>query len=109
MLSKSELITEELKNNFKSLHYIYNEIKDENTESIKETVLNSFSQYLFKLRKGIINPEKLKISIDNVPDIKEFLKYASFSHPLLGRCKVLNRREKEVILKNKSSLIKVII
>lgn len=107
MLSKAELITDELINNFKSLHYIYNKIKIENKEAGGETVLNSFSQYLLKLRKGIISPEKLKISMDDIPEIKEFLKYASFSHPLLGRCKVLKRGEKEVILKNKSGLIKV--
>lgn len=107
MLSKSEFITDEFINNFKSLHYIYNEIKNENGDTAGETVLYSFSQYLLKLRKGIINPEKLKISMDNIPEIKECLQYSTFSHPLLGRCKVLKRCEKEVILKNKSGLIKV--
>lgn len=107
MLSKTELIADELKSNFKSLHYIYNETKNKNNDTNGETLLNSFSQYLFKLRKGIINPEKLKISMDNIPEIKEFLKYATFNHPLLGRCKVLKRGEREVIIKNKSGLIKV--
>ncbi|MGD9570059.1 MAG: hypothetical protein AB7V48_17410 [Sedimentibacter sp.] len=107
LLTQSKLINDELISEFKSLHYVYNEIKNENMEATNETVLCSFSSYLFKLRKGIINPEKLKISTDNVPEIKEFLKYTTFSHPLLGRCKVIKRGEKEVILKNKSGLIKV--
>lgn len=106
MLSKHELITDDLKKKFKSLNYIYNERK-ENSEMINETVLSSFSSYLFKLRKGIINPEKLKISQNDVPEFKEFLKRSSFSHPLLGRCTVIKRGEKEVLIRNKSGLIKV--
>ncbi len=113
IISKPELISEGLKDKFKSLHYIYNETKNEsefdnkNEEATNETVLYNFSSYLYKLRKGIINPEKLKIQTDNIPSIKEFLKYASFNHPLLGRCKILKRGEKEVIIRNKSGLIKV--
>ena len=74
---------------------------------VDETILSSFSLYLFKLRKGIINPEKLKISNNNVPDLEEFLKRSSFVHPLLGRCTVLKRGKKEVILRNRSGLMKV--
>lgn len=110
MLSKNELITDELKKKFKSLNYIYNEgtrEKKEITEITCETVLSSFSSYLYKLRKGVISPEKLKIQPCNVPELKEFLKYSAFTHPLLGKCKVLKREEKEVILKNKTGLIKV--
>ncbi|MDF2949945.1 MAG: hypothetical protein K0R07_1991, partial [Sedimentibacter sp.] len=108
MLSKSELFTDNLKSEFNSLHYIYNEVKHEILiADANETVIDSFSLYLFKLRKGLISPEKLKISMDNMPDIKEFLNYATFNHPLLGKCKVLKRGEKEIILKNKSGLIRV--
>ncbi len=112
MLSAHELMTDDLKEKFKSLKFIYNEGK-ENTERkdyseiINETVLSSFSSYLFKLRKGIINPEKLRISQNNVPEFAEFLKRSSFSHPLLGRCTVIKRGQKEIILRNKSGLIKV--
>lgn len=109
LISKAEIISDEMKKNYKSLHYIYNETKNEKEEVVTESVLWNFSQYLFKLRKGIISPEKLKKSIENIPDIKEFLKYPTFNHPLLGRCKVLKRGGKEVILKNKSGLIKVIV
>lgn len=113
MLSKNELITDELKKKFKSLNYIYNEGTVEKTEITEitektcETVLSSFSSYLYKLRKGVISPEKLKIQPCNIPEIKEFLKYSAFTHPLLGKCKVIKREEKEVILKNKTGIIKV--
>lgn len=106
ILSKNELITEELTTKFKSLYYILFNGKG-NSEILSETVLSSFSSYLFKLRKGIINPEKLKIQQGSMPGIKEFIKYETFNHPLLGRCKVCKRGEKEVIIRNKSGLIKV--
>lgn len=114
-LSSNEIICDELKEQYKSLSFIYNYIKNDNAEQTidpqinetsEETVLTAFSQYLLKLRKGLINPEKLKIQLNNIPDLKEFLKYTSFSHPLLGKCKVL-KRGNETILKNKSGLIKV--
>lgn len=106
-LSRNEFFTNELIEKYKSLNFIFNVREVENYIADNETVLSSFSLYLFKLRKGIINPEKLKIPQYNTLEIKEFLKYSSFSHPLLGRCKVIKRGEKEVILKNKSGLIKV--
>ncbi|MDD4089719.1 MAG: hypothetical protein PHP29_08520 [Tissierellia bacterium] len=74
---------------------------DNNTD-----LLNSFSIYLYKLRKGSINPEKLIIS-DKIPDIKECLKYPEFSHPLLGRCKVIQRTENEALVRSKSGLMRI--
>ena len=68
--------------------------------------ISSFSEYLYKLRKGTINPEKLKIS-DKIPDIKECLKQPLFNHPLLGRCKVIQRTENYVIVRNKSGLMRI--
>ena len=106
ILLKDELITYDLKEKYKAIKYIYSENKL-NEEMVDETILSSFSLYLFKLRKGIINPEKLKISNNNVPDLEEFLKRSSFVHPLLGRCTVLKRGKKEVILRNRSGLMKV--
>ena len=106
MLLKYEPIIDDLKEKYKVLKYIYDESKS-NEEMVDETVLSSFSLYLFKLRKGIISPEKLKISNNDVPEFREFLKHSSFVHPLLGRCVVLKRGEKEVILRNKSGLMKV--
>ncbi|HAQ39914.1 MAG TPA: hypothetical protein DCM73_03135 [Clostridiales bacterium] len=107
MLSGDEVISDDLKNKFKSLHYIYSERKEDKSEISSETVLSNFSLYLSKLRKGIIDPEKLKIPQIDIPEFRQFLKYPAFSHPLLGRCKVLKRGEKEVILRNKSGLMKV--
>ncbi len=113
ILSKSDLFTDENINKFKSLKYIlYYEIKA-NNEIVKKTVeqddsiLLNYATYLLKLRKGIINPEKLRISQEKIPEFKEFLKSSVFSHPLLGKCKVVKRTEKEVILRNKSGLMKV--
>lgn len=107
LLTKSESdLTIEIQEKFKALKYILNEGM-EKIEITGETVLSNFSLYLFKLRKGIINPERLKISQNSVHELKEFLKYSSFNHPLLGRCKVIKRGDKEVILQNKSGLIKV--
>ena len=105
ILSKSELFSEAFILKFKSLKYIFNnETKQE--EQDNETISN-YSSYLFKLRKGTIDPEKLKISKEKIPDFKEFLKNPIFSHPLLGKCKIVKRTEKEVILRNKSGLMKV--
>lgn len=108
VLSSNEIISDELNEQYKSLAFIYNDNKPKSqlNEESEETVLSNFSQYLLKLRKGLISPEKLKINLNNIPDLKEFLKYSSFNHPLLGKCKVL-KRGKETILKNKSGLIKV--
>lgn len=107
IVGNSQLITDNILNQFKSVQYIINNVTDEKKEIINETVLSNFSSYLLKLRRGIINPEKLKIQLDNIPKFKEFLRYKSFSHPLLGKCMVVKRAEKEVILKSKSGLIKV--
>lgn len=105
ILSKPELFSEDFILKFKSLKHIFNnETKSE--EQVNETISN-YSSYLFKLRKGTIDPEKLKISKEKIPDFKEFLKNPVFSHPLLGKCKIVKRTEKEVILRNKSGLMKV--
>ena len=106
---------------YKSLNYIFNIKTSENKSTINNynadnndsssmnnntDIIDSFSSYLYKLRKGTINPEKLKIS-DKIPDIKECLKQPLFTHPLLGRCKVVKRSENEIIIKNKSGLMRI--
>lgn len=106
ILLKDEPITDDLKEKYKVLKYICNERK-QNEEMVGETLLSSFSLYLVKLRRGIISPEKLKISNKDIPEFKEFLKRSSFVHPLLGKCTVLKRRERDVILRNKSGLMRV--
>ncbi|WMJ76540.1 MULTISPECIES: hypothetical protein [unclassified Sedimentibacter] len=107
MLSENKLMADELMDKFKSLQYLFNVEEKIKTETSEETVLSSFSSYLYKLRKGIINPEKLKVSHCNIPDVKELLKYSSFTHPFLGKCLVIKRGKNEVILRNKSGLMKV--
>lgn len=105
ILSKTELFSEDYILKFKSLKHIFiNETKSE--EQDNETISN-YSSYLYKLRKGTINPEKLKITNEKIPELMEFLKSPIFSHPLLGKCKIVKRTEKEVILRNKSGLMKV--
>lgn len=96
-----------LKNKYKSLNYIYKEQKTDKSEINGNTVLSSFSLYLSKLRQGVIGPERLKVPQGNIPELREFLKHSSFVHPLLGRCKIIKRGVKEVIIKNKTGIIKV--
>ncbi len=106
MLSNMELMYN-LKNKYKSLNYIYKEQKTDKSEINGNTVLSSFSLYLSKLRQGVIGPERLKVPQGNIPELREFLKHSSFVHPLLGRCKIIKRGVKEVIIKNKTGIIKV--
>lgn len=93
---------------YKSLQFIINNLYDEKSSQVgNEALLDSFSSYLLKIRKGIINPEKLRIKQGKYKDLKEFLKNEEFVHPLLGRCTVVRRSEKEIIIKNKSGLLRI--
>lgn len=108
LLTKPSFFTEEIILKYKSLQHILNKssvTKIPNKENSE--VLNNFASYLLKLRKGTVNPEKLKLNITNIPDLKEFLKSSSFIHPLLGKCITLKRSNTEIILKNKLGLLKV--
>lgn len=126
LIAKTVMFDENTIDQYKVLNYIFRNKaadndsttnKDSTTDRSKITdsnstidnkvdILDSFSSYLYKLRKGTINPEKLKIS-DKIPDIKECLKQPLFNHPLLGRCKVVKRTENEVIIRNKSGLMRI--
>ncbi len=90
-------------NRYKSIQYIFGE---PNKESSEGTLIDSYSAYLYKLRKGRIDPEKLKIP-DKMPDLKECLKKSYFNHPLLGKCKVEKRANNEVVVRNKSGLMRI--
>lgn len=105
MIAKPILFDNNFVNRFKVLNYIFEKSPEYFTENNSD-IINSFSVYLYKLRKGLISPEKLKIP-DKIPDIKECLKYSTFSHPLLGRCKVIKRTGKEAIVRNKSGLMRI--
>lgn len=105
MIAKPILFDNNFINGFKVLNYIFEKSPEHLTENNSD-IIDSFSVYLYKLRKGLISPEKLKIP-DKIPDIKECLKYSTFSHPLLGRCKVIKRTEKEAIVRNKLGLMRI--
>lgn len=117
MIAKT-ILFEDTINKYRVLNYIFEEktsadnglffaSKESGTCTENNTgILSSFSIYLNKLRKGLINPEKLMIA-DKIPDIVECLKYPAFNHPLLGRCKVVKRTENETIVRNKSGLMRI--
>lgn len=119
LISKPSIFDDKARNKYMALGYIFNKGGggDESTSHASEdnkgnedkkqiTIKDSFSSYLYKLRKGTINPEKLKIP-DKIPDIGECIKYPSFNHPLLGRCRVVNRTEGQVTISNKSGLMRI--
>jgi len=105
MIAKPILFDNNFINGFKVLNYIFEKSPEHLTENNSD-IIDSFSVYLYKLRKGLISPEKLIIP-DKIPEIKECLKYSTFSHPLLGRCKVIKKTEKEAIVRNKSGLMRI--
>lgn len=121
LFTKPMLFDDNSISKYKSLNYIFNSKTSENKNTTNNSnrdnndnsssnnntdIIDSFSSYLYKLRKGTINPEKLKIS-DKIPDLKECLKQPLFNHPLLGRCKVVKRSVNEVIIQNKSGLMRI--
>lgn len=108
MISTEKCISDDILMKFKALQHIVSNgkaVKLINKEN--EVLLNNFAAYILKLRKGTVNPEKLKYSHDLIPDFKEYLKNSSFVHPLLGKCIVMKRNSNEIILKNKLGLLKV--
>ena len=116
LISRPILFDDDTIDKYKALKYIFKKegfiydlnasVGDESDSDNNPDILSSFSVYLYKLRKGTINPEKLKIQ-DKIPDIKECLKRPLFNHPLLGRCKVVRRTEDYVIIRNKSGLMRI--
>lgn len=105
-ISRTQIFSEECILKSKTLQHIMSNVAPIEKEYNNE-ILSSYSAYLLKLRKGTISPEKLKIGDGKIPELKEFLKYSSFSHPLLGKCKIISRTEKEIIIRNKTGLMKV--
>lgn len=105
-ISRTQLYSEECILKFNTLQHIISSASPGEKE-YNDELLSSYCAYLMKLRKGTINPEKLKIGDGKIPELREFLKYSSFSHPLLGKCKIISRNEKEIILRNKTGLMKV--
>lgn len=76
------------------------------TDTNKENLLN-FSSYLYKLRKGILDPSKLKYNCNDNTDLKIYIEKENFIHPILGKCIVINRTENGAIVKTKIGNLKV--
>ncbi|HOK50022.1 MAG TPA: hypothetical protein PLM18_07610 [Sedimentibacter sp.] len=110
LLSKPVLFDDYMVNNYRVLNYIFekDDTRDSNLnhDEDKEDLIKNFSIYLYKLRKGLISPEKLIIP-DKIPDIRECLKNPAFTHPLLGRCQVLKITGNTALVRNKSGLLRI--
>jgi len=76
------------------------------SDSNKSFLVN-FSSYLFKLRKGILDPDKLRYKYNDKADLKIHVENESFLHPVLGKCTVIRRNQNETIVKTKIGNIKV--
>lgn len=72
-----------------------------------EEIINNFASYLIKLRKGIINPDKLKINLEHINSLEFYLNKNRFIHPLLGKCIVTEKTNNYFIIKTKTGIIKV--
>ncbi len=69
--------------------------------------LNNFSSYLLKLRKGIVDPSKIKMTFTNSTDYKIYIEKEIIKHPILGNCVVLSKNDKHAIVKTKTGTIRV--
>lgn len=76
------------------------------TDSNNTNLLN-LGSYLYKLRKGILDPRKIKYNPDDNIDLKIYTEKESFTHPILGKCLVIKRTENMAIVKTKTGNIKV--
>lgn len=76
------------------------------TDSNNTNLLN-LSSYLYKLRKGILDPRKIRYNSDDNIDLKIYTGKGSFTHPVLGKCLVIKRTENMVIVKTKIGNIRV--
>lgn len=108
---KNNYFSNEYSAKYKALQFIKNDNNINNSANAiyegHQEVINNFSAYLLKIRKGTLNPEKLKYKFDNVYDLKDYLNNSTFNHPLLGKCIILKKSENEIILKNKLGLLRV--
>lgn len=108
---KNNYFSNEYSSKYKALQFIKNDKRLDNSANAiyegHQEIINNFSAYLLKIRKGTLNPEKLKYKFDNVYDLKDYLNNSTFNHPLLGKCIILKKSENEIILKNKLGLLRV--
>ncbi len=92
----------------KIISYVLNEDLHNNDilENSNNNTLN-LSTYLYKLRKGLIDPRKIKYNSNDELELRNKIVQGSFSHPILGKCQVLQRTENEMIIKTKTGNIRV--
>ena len=92
----------------KIINFIINNNRDAaSVTNLNKANLLSFSSYLYKLRKGILDPNKIKYNCNEKTDLKIHLEKESFIHPVLGKCLVVKRIENGAIVKTKIGNIKV--
>lgn len=73
------------------LYSLNNNIEPDKKEST--SIYESFSDYIYKLKKGRIDPKLLYIDKYTLPDIFSFNVGDVFYHSLLNKCKVLKKEE----------------
>lgn len=89
---------------------IENLVNREKPKEFKSYFYEDMCNYLYKLRKGYINPEVLKINKYYMPDIFSFNIGDEFFHTLLNKSKVINKKENdktiEIHVETKSGVYK---
>ena len=90
----------------KIVNYILNEAPNSDKNSDNNNNLQSLSSYLYKLRKGTIDPRKIKYTSNNA-DLKPKIDQGNFTHPILGKGIVINRTDNEAIVKTKTGNIRL--
>lgn len=93
----------------KIINYVLNENTHKNviiTDS-NNNILQNLSSYLYKLRKGIIDPRKIKYNSSDNVELKPNIGQGNIIHPILGKCLVIQRTENEAIVKTKTGNIRV--
>jgi hypothetical protein len=108
-LMKDNILENDMFSDKRITNYILNEASNNNDIIADANISNllNLSSYLYKLRKGVVDPRKIKyISSANV-ELKPNIIQGNFIHPILGKCLVIQRTENEAIVKTKTGNIRV--
>lgn len=74
-------------------------------ENIK--ILENLGKYLYKLRCGVIDPDRLRLNKELVIDLEKYISNKIFVHPILGKCKIVDNKNNRLDIKTKIGKIKV--
>lgn len=99
-------LNEFLNNNIQNT--LYEKLDDNNIileDNIK--IIENLSKYLYKLRTGIIDPDKLRLGSDLIIELDRYILKDKFVHPVLGICKILDKKDNEIDIRTKIGKIKV--